>query len=110
VLRSDLTTSLIAQGVPSAQAHRVASSALSQGRGSTSVIPQFVRADFADAIHVVLWGMAAAMAVAAVVALVGLRRGVHVAAAAPQRRSVGAPWPRQRIRPSAGASARVQRG
>src|SRR6185437_13156192 len=78
VLRSDLTTSLIAQGVPSAQAHRVASSALSQGRGSTSVIPQFVRADFADAIHVVLWGMAAAMAVAAVVALVGLRRGVHV--------------------------------
>jgi hypothetical protein len=83
VLRSDLTTSLIAQGVPSAQAHHVASSALSQGRGSTSVIPQFVRADFADAIHVVLWGMA----VAAVVALVGLRRGVHVAAAAPQRGS-----------------------
>jgi len=107
VLRSDLTTSLIAQGVPSAQAHRVASSALSQGRGSTSVIPQFVRADFADAIHVVLWGMAAAMAVAAVVALVGLRRGQHVAV---ERRSVGAPWPRQRIRPSAGASARVQRG
>jgi hypothetical protein len=49
---------LIAQGVPSAQAHHVASSALSQGRGSTSVIPQFVRADFADAIHVLLWGMA----------------------------------------------------
>jgi EmrB/QacA subfamily drug resistance transporter len=87
VLRSDLTTSLIAQGVPSAQAHHAAASALSQGRGSTSVTPQFVRADFADAIHVVLWGMAAAMAVAAVVALVGLRRGVHVAAAAPQRGS-----------------------
>jgi hypothetical protein len=49
------------------------------------VIPQFVRADFADAIHVVLWEMAAAMALAAVVALVGLRRGVHVAAESPQR-------------------------
>jgi type VI protein secretion system component VasF len=42
-----------------------------------------VRADFAQATQLVLWGMAAAMAVAGVVALVGLRWGVQAHATEP---------------------------
>ena len=55
---------------------------------NSPAIPQFVRADFAHAINVVLWGMAATMALAAVVALLGLRRGVHVAASRQRGSSV----------------------
>ncbi len=81
VLRSNLTTSLIGQGMSSTQAHGVASSVLSDDRSSAGRIPQFVRVDFANATHVVLWLMAAIMALATVVALFGLRRGVHAPAA-----------------------------
>jgi hypothetical protein len=49
----------------------------SQADGSSSAIPHFVRLDFAEATHSVLLAMAVVMAVAAVVALVGLRRGVQ---------------------------------
>ena len=47
------------------------------GSGSASSIPHFVRLDFAYATRSVLFGMAIAMAVAAVVGLVGLRRGLQ---------------------------------
>jgi len=77
VMRSHLTTSLRAQGLaPSAAASEAAS--LTQGRsGSTSggSLPHFVRLDFAYATRSVLFSMAAVMAAAAVVGLVGLRRG-----------------------------------
>ena len=82
VMRSRITTSLTAQGVPSGQAAREAS-AISQasqggGSGSTSSIPHFIQLDFAYATRSVLYVMAAVMATAAVVALVGLRPGVQV--------------------------------
>ena len=41
------------------------------------MIPQFIRADFASATRDVLYGMCIIMAVAAVIALRGLRRGVQ---------------------------------
>jgi EmrB/QacA subfamily drug resistance transporter len=83
VLRNDLTSSLIEQGVPSAQAHHLASSVLSHGQGSGGTTPLFVRIDFANATHAVLWVMAVLMAVAGVVGLVGLRRGVQQPAPEP---------------------------
>jgi EmrB/QacA subfamily drug resistance transporter len=80
--RSHITSSLIAQGVPAqaaaAQAARAAQ--LQGGSGGAASIPQFIRADFASATKEVLIGMGIVMAVAAVVAFVGLKRGVQQAA------------------------------
>jgi hypothetical protein len=78
-MRSRITTSLIAMGAPAARAHAEASS-LSQsqgGSGSAAAIPHFVRLDFAYATRSVLYVMAAIMAVAAIVALNGLRGGLQ---------------------------------
>jgi hypothetical protein len=47
------------------------------GSGSVATIPLFIRADFASAIEVVLYGMAIIMGVAALVALRGLSGGVQ---------------------------------
>ena len=77
--RSGITSSLIAQGLPhaaaSAEAAKVAQ--LQGGSGSITAIPQFIRADFAAATRDVLYGMTVVMAVAALVALRGLSRGVQ---------------------------------
>jgi EmrB/QacA subfamily drug resistance transporter len=77
--RSAITTSLTAQGLPgpaaSAQAAKIAQ--LQGGNGNVTAIPQFIRADFASATRDVLYGMCIIMAVAAVIALRGLRRGVQ---------------------------------
>jgi len=78
-LRSRITTSLIAKGLSSARAHAVAAT-LSQsqsGSGSLASIPHFVRLDFAYATRSVLYVMAAIMAAAAIVAFLGLQRGVQ---------------------------------
>jgi len=76
--RSHLTTSLTAQGLSPAAARATASRlAQSQGKTSAAAIPHFVRVDFAAASHTVFLSMAGVMAVAAVVALAGLRRGVQ---------------------------------
>jgi EmrB/QacA subfamily drug resistance transporter len=78
-MRSHVTKSLLAQGVPSAKAHAEAST-ISQSRGgggSTASIPHFVRLDFAHATQSVLYVMAAIMAVAAIAGFVGLRAGVQ---------------------------------
>ena len=78
-MRSRIVTSLIAQGVPSGRAHSEASS-ISQARGGSGgvgSIPHFVRLDFAYATRSVLYVMAAIMAAAAIVALIGLRAGVQ---------------------------------
>ena len=77
-LRTELTGSLTAQGVPADQAAATASqlSQVQAQAGSTSTsIPQFFRADFAQATQTVLYTMSGIMAAAAVVALLGLRRG-----------------------------------
>lgn len=78
-MRDRLTTSLISQGASSARAHAVAST-ISHSRarsGSVAAIPHFVRLDFACATRSVRYVMAAIMAAAAIVALVGLRAGVQ---------------------------------
>jgi EmrB/QacA subfamily drug resistance transporter len=84
-LRSRLVTSFVSQGVPTGRAQREASS-ISQtqsGGGSITSIPHFVRLDFAYATRSVLYVMAAIMAVAAIVAFVGLRPGVQEEAGGP---------------------------
>jgi EmrB/QacA subfamily drug resistance transporter len=75
--RSHLTASLISQGVPSAQASAAAASSSQSRSGSLASIPHFVRLDFAQATQTVLYVMAGVMAVAAIVALLGLRAGVQ---------------------------------
>ncbi len=78
-MRSHLTTSLESQGVPAGRAATEAARlAQAQGEsGSTSSIPRFVRLDFAYATRSVLYGMALVMAIAGVVALLGLRAGLQ---------------------------------
>jgi MFS family permease len=77
--RSRITSSLIARGLPgsaaSAQAAKIAQ--LQGGNGNVATIPPFIRADFAGATREVLYVMAVIMAVAGLVALRGLRRGVQ---------------------------------
>jgi EmrB/QacA subfamily drug resistance transporter len=77
--RSEITSSLTGRGLPgpaaSAQAAKIAQ--LQGGNGNVAAIPAFIRADFAGATREVLYGMAIIMAVAALVALRGLRRGVQ---------------------------------
>jgi hypothetical protein len=77
--RSAVTTSLTGRGLPgpaaSAEAAKIAQ--LQGGSGDPAAIPAFIRADFAAATRDVLYGMAMIMAVAALVALRGLRRGVR---------------------------------
>jgi EmrB/QacA subfamily drug resistance transporter len=79
--RSHATTSLEGQGLPTHQAQlqaaRIAEAAQgkSGGGGSVSAIPHFIRLDFAYSTRSVLYVMAGVMAVAAVVALVGLQPG-----------------------------------
>jgi MFS family permease len=73
-----LTDSLVAQGLPRAQAAAEAASISRFHQGSSrGAIPHFVRLDFAEATRSVFHVMAVIMAAAAVVAIVGLRRGVQ---------------------------------
>ena len=77
--RSRITSSLVARGLPgpaaSAEAAKIAQ--LQGGNGNVATIPPFIRADFAGATREVLYGMAVIMAVAGLIALRGLRRGVQ---------------------------------
>ncbi len=78
-LRSRVTTSLIAQGLPS-RAAAARASIISQSHGgarSPGSIPHFIRLDFAYATSSVFHVMAGIMAAGALVALVGLRGGVQ---------------------------------
>ncbi|WP_329129615.1 MFS transporter [Streptomyces sp. NBC_01476] len=78
--QSEAESSLISRGVPagkaSSQAHDIAQS--HQTSSGASGIPHFIRLDFADATRTVFSVMAGIMAVAAVVAQFGLRRGLQV--------------------------------
>jgi EmrB/QacA subfamily drug resistance transporter len=82
-LRTHLTSTLIASGMPSAAAHHQASriaqlgAGAGAGNGNSKVIPHFVQLDFADATRTVLTVMSWVMVVAAAVALVGLPRRVR---------------------------------
>jgi EmrB/QacA subfamily drug resistance transporter len=77
--RSRVTTSLVAHGLSHARALTEAT-AISQsqgGSGNVGRIPHFIKMDFAYATRSVFYVMAGIMAVAAVVAFVGLQRGVQ---------------------------------
>jgi len=77
--KTHLVTSFIAHGMHRAMANAEAS-AFSQsqgGSGSTAAIPRYIRLDFAYATRSVFYVMAGIMAVAAVVAFLGLRPGVQ---------------------------------
>jgi EmrB/QacA subfamily drug resistance transporter len=84
VFRSNITNSLTARGVPgqAAAAQAASIAQLQGGNGNIAAIPQFIRADFAAATKDVLYGMGIVMAIAAVVAILGLRRGLQQDAAA----------------------------
>jgi EmrB/QacA subfamily drug resistance transporter len=77
--RSRLTSSLVAQGVPPSQATQEAAKVgQAQNTGaSTANIPHYVRLDFAYATRTVFYVMAGIMAVAAIVAFLGLERGLQ---------------------------------
>jgi hypothetical protein len=77
--RAAVTTSLTGKGLPHAAATAQASKIAGPGggTGNPADIPAFIRADFAAATRDVLYGMAIIMAVAAFVALLGLRRGIQ---------------------------------
>ncbi|MEY9836123.1 MFS transporter [Streptacidiphilus sp. EB103A] len=76
--RSHLVSSLTSQGLSHAEAVRVANANSGTGSGgSTAAIPPFVRLDFARATQTVFSIMAGVMALACVVALLGLRRGLQ---------------------------------
>ena len=80
VLRSHVTSSLVAQGVPRSEAgHEAAAISQFQGKsgGNINSIPRFVSLDFAYATRAVLLVMAGIMAAAAVVAFIGLRPGAQ---------------------------------
>ena len=77
--RSAITASLTSQGLsgPAASAQAAKIAQLQGGNGNVTAIPQFIRANFAAATRDVLYGMCVIMAVAAFIALRGLRRGVQ---------------------------------
>jgi hypothetical protein len=81
VMKSRITSSLIGQGeshaAASHQAQAIAQSSQSGGSGSSGAIPHFVQLDFAYATRSVLYVMSGVMAAAAVVAFLGLKRGVQ---------------------------------
>ena len=78
-MRTGVTSSLVSQGVPPDVATRDAATiAQAQGgTGSAQAIPHFVSLDFAQATRTVFIGLAVAMGVAGVIALVGLRPGLQ---------------------------------
>jgi fucose permease len=76
-LKSRLTTSLMAHGLPRGRATSEAASISQAQSGSVAKIPGFVRLDFAYATRNVLTVMGIIMAVAAFAALVGLKPGVQ---------------------------------
>ena len=76
-LRSQVTSSLVSQGVPPDRAADEASK-ISQNQGShVGTIPHFVRVDFAHATQTVFFVMCGIMGVAAIVARIGLQRGLQ---------------------------------
>ena len=74
-----MNMSLVSRGVPATRAAHLATSISQSQAGGTSIrsIPHFIRLDFAYATRSVLYVMTAIMAAAALVALVGLKRGVQ---------------------------------
>jgi hypothetical protein len=75
--RSQVTSSLISQGLSPKAAAKAASHISESQTGHVGPIPHYIRLDFAHASQTVFYIMAAILAVAAIVARVGLQRGVQ---------------------------------
>jgi EmrB/QacA subfamily drug resistance transporter len=75
-MHSNVTGSLVAKGLPHAQASAEATT-IAQSQGHVGAVPEFIRLDFAHATRSVLYAMAVIMAAGAVVGFAGLRRGVQ---------------------------------
>jgi MFS family permease len=89
-MKSHVIASLVARGLPHAQAVRQATAISQSTGGNVASIPHFIRLDFADATRTVFYVMAGIMVLAAIVARRGLRPGVQEAVVvAPE--SVGQP-------------------
>ena len=101
-LRSQVTSSLTSRGVPAARAAQEAAG-ISQFQGgsarSAASIPHFIRLDFAAASRTVFYAMAIFMAVAAIVALAGLRGGRQEQPGDPPRSPEVRARPRERTAP-----------
>jgi EmrB/QacA subfamily drug resistance transporter len=84
-MRDHLTTSLVSRGLShSAAAAQAARISQARSGENTGAVPSFIRLDFAHATRIVLLAMAGIMAVAAISALIGLRRGVQQESEAPE--------------------------
>ena len=79
--RTAITSSLTAQGLPgpaaSTEAAKIAQLQGGSSNSNITTIPAFIRADFAAATRDVLFGMCIIMAIAALIGLRGLRRGIQ---------------------------------
>jgi EmrB/QacA subfamily drug resistance transporter len=92
-VRTHVVSSLVAQGLSRPQA-LVEASKFSQSQGgsnSIAAIPPFFRLDFAEATRTILDAMAVIMAAAAVVAFVGLKRGLQQESSPADVEAVGTP-------------------
>jgi EmrB/QacA subfamily drug resistance transporter len=78
-MKSHVIASLVARGLPHAQAVRQATAISQSTGGNVASIPHFIRLDFADATRTVFYVMAGIMVVAAIVARRGLQSGVQEA-------------------------------
>jgi hypothetical protein len=82
-MRSRVTTTLIGKGLSAKAAAAIATKISQSQGGNLSAIPHYVQLDFAYSIRTVFYAMAAVMAVAAIVAKIGLRPGVQEESEAP---------------------------
>jgi EmrB/QacA subfamily drug resistance transporter len=82
-MKSHVISSLVARGLPHAQAVRQATAISQSTGGNVAAIPAFIRLDFADATRTVLYVMAGIMVLAAIVARQGLQSGVQEDVAGP---------------------------
>jgi EmrB/QacA subfamily drug resistance transporter len=93
---TELVSSLTSGSNPLPHAQATAeASAITSSQGGGGTIPHFVRLSFAEATRSVLYSMAVVMAVAAVVALVGLKRGAQT-----ESEQASAPEPAQAAEPA----------
>jgi EmrB/QacA subfamily drug resistance transporter len=76
-LRSRVVNTLLAQHVPARQAIALANKIAQSQGGNPGAIPRYIRLDFAYSIRTVFYIMAGIMALAAIVAKVGLQPGVQ---------------------------------
>jgi MFS family permease len=89
-LRSRVTNSLVGKGLPHGQAASQAAQISQSQGGHGGSIPHFIALDFAYSMRTVFYVMAGIMALAAIIAKVGLVRGLQEEPAEPSTPAAGA--------------------